>query len=242
VHAPATVGARSAATFSQARRLSPFKLWPVKLASVRLQTPHRMRGICEVQMTNTRECAVVMAMMLGLPSLLSAELRIAPPARPAELARTASALVIGRFVSQEPGMFTVDSSHILPGVESRPSPAVALTFTVENVLKADANAPFHDRATLALQSPPTHMTILAGNCPDCAIHEVTFEQGHQYLLFIAWNHPFDVYSLHYSIGGAFRHDRDAAVPLDKGTDLVRNVKSMSKGALLNDVRAGIQRP
>jgi hypothetical protein len=86
------------------------------------------------------------------------------------------------------------------------------------------------------------VTILAENCPECDIHKVRFELGKSYLLFIIWNRPFDVYSLHHNIAGAFRLDRDVAVPMENGTALARNVRSVSKTTFLNQVKAGIKKP
>jgi hypothetical protein len=190
-----------------------------------------------------KEFAVAIAMTM-LPSFLSAESRLAPPAKPEEFARTASAIVIGRFVSQAADTFTPDVRQIPAAALTYTvdTPAAALTFTVDNVIKAHANAPLHPRATLASQPPPDQVTILWADCPECDIQKVRFEQGKSYLLFIVWNRPFDVYSLHYSNAGAFRLDRDAVVPMEDGTDLARNAKSVSKAMFLSQVRAGSQKP
>ena len=206
---------------------------------------------------------------MALAPLLSASARLAPPARPLQFARTASAVVIGRFVSQSP------VGPIDPGVDERP---IAMTFTVDEVVKMHANASPHPRATLASLPPPDHVTILREHCyvwcpawkPEgvsermaaavaipahCCDGETTIldrlEPGRPYLLFISWNPPVNhptvrsryanMYSLHYGNYGVFRLDRDAGVPIeDSKTDLLQHARSVSKATFLHEVRAGAQ--
>lgn len=156
-----------------------------------------------------------------------ADSRLAPPASPSEFAKSSAAIVIGRLESQKPAK--------LAGTEM---PVRALTFTVEEVIKAHANA-HGERANLSPGATPARVTVMQNDHDDAPIRSVAFTEGERYVLFITWNEPLGVYTLHYNVSGAFRLVGTAVEPLDKSSDLAKNVTALTSTSFMQAVRTAV---
>jgi len=183
--------------------------------------------------------AVLCVMTLTSPLPLAAESRLAPPANPSEVARTASAVFIGRLMVMKSE--TLDNG-------TRQEPLVVLTFTVENLMKTHEST--HEGATLASGRDVTEVNAADGNQPNSAIRDAKFALGERYLVFLAWDERNGLYWLHYGPYTVFRVEETVdkrpgapsarLVPLFENTELAGKALAMTKDTFMKEVQSGIR--